>query len=171
MTDLQRKVGVGCTQLARDIGSLFADKGRAKRLRNVPIPPNPICVLPILVVQDLMLRTPFINYFLNQHFQDERQRYPTPERIQVMPLNVAQITDLEDLVERAEAFDLDVLNVLRERCLKSGDMLWELPDVVSSIRDPDRNLASPRFKEVVDKSNDEMCSILFRGYSLPGVRS
>jgi hypothetical protein len=168
MTDLQRKVGVGCMQLARDIGSLFPDKGTSKRLRNVAIPANPVCVLPILVVQDLMLRTPFINYFLNQRFQEERRKFKTTERIEVLSLNVVQITDLEDLVEMAEAFDLDVLSVLHQRCNRSRDMLQELPDVVRSIPDPDRNRAAPRFEELAEKSNDEMCAILFRDFKASG---
>jgi hypothetical protein len=164
MTDLQRKVGLGCMQLARDIGSLFPDNGPTKRLLNVPIPANPVSVLPILVVQDLMLRTPFINYFLNQRFQEERSKFKTKARIDVLPLNVVQITDLEDLVEMAEAFDLDVLSTLHQRCIKSKDMLLELRDVVRSIPDPDKNRHAPRFEEIAEKSNNEMCAILFRDF-------
>jgi hypothetical protein len=164
MTDLQRKAGVGCMQLAKGIGSLFPHNGSPKRLLNVPIPANPVSVLPILVVQDLMLRSPFINYFLNQRFQEERAKFKTKSRIDVLPLNVVQITDLEDLVEMSEAFGLDVLSTLHQRCIRSNDMLLELRDVVRSIPDPDRNRHAPRFEEIAEKSNNEMCAILFRDF-------
>jgi hypothetical protein len=162
-TDLQNKIGVGCTQLARDIGALFPEVGTPGKLRNVSVSPNTLFVLPVLVVQDPMVRTPFINYFLNQRFQSERVRFPSKANVQILPLNVAQITDLEDLVEMAEAFDLDVLSVLHRRCNTNNDMLWELSDVVRSIPD-NRNLLSPRFQEVLEKGSDEMCSILFKGF-------
>ena len=108
-----------------------------------------------------MLRTPFVNYFLNQQFQVERNKFPSKKCIDVLPLNVVQITDLENLVEMAEAFDLDVMNVLHRRCQESKDLLKEVPDVVSEV-DSKRELTSKRFNEIFQKSNDEMCAVLFR---------
>jgi hypothetical protein len=78
-----------------------------------------------------------------------------------LPLNVVQITDLENLVEMAEAFDLDAMNVLHRRCQESKDLLKEVPDVVSEV-DSKRELTSKRFNEIFQKSNDEMCAVLFR---------
>jgi hypothetical protein len=115
MTELQNKIGKGCKQLARDIGLLFPETGAERKLQSVQVPSNTLYVLPVLVVQDLMLRSPFINYFLNQRFQSERIPFPTRTGIAVLPLNVVQITDLEDLVEMAEAFDFDVLSFLQRR--------------------------------------------------------
>ena len=165
MTDLQNKIGVGCIQLARDIAALFPETGTPRRLHNVPVPPNPLYVLPVLVVQDLMLRTPFINYFMNQRFQTERAQFPVGSSTVVLPLNVVQITDLEDLVEMAEAFDFDVLGFLHQRCNTNKEMLWELSDAIRSIPDPNRNLPSPRLEDIVNKFNDEMCSILFKDFA------
>jgi hypothetical protein len=130
---------------------------------------NTLFVLPVLVVQDLILRTPFVNYFLNQHFQSERARFPVKNRVEVLPLNVVQITSLENLVEMAEAFDLDVLNVLHRRCNTDKEMLWELPDVINSIPDQ-KNRLSARLQAIFEKSSDDMCSILFKGFdaSKPG---
>jgi hypothetical protein len=169
MNDLQSKIGVGCLQLARDIGALFPEAGAAKKLCNVPVASNTLFVLPVLVVQDLILRTPFVNYFLNQHFQSERARFPVKNRVEVLPLNVVQITSLENLVEMAEAFDLDVLNVLHRRCNTDKEMLWELPDVINSIPDQ-KNRLSARLQAIFEKSSDDMCSILFKGFdaSKPG---
>jgi hypothetical protein len=165
MNDLQTKIGVGCTQLARDIGALFPEGGGVKKLRNVPIPSNTLYVLPVLVVQDLMLRTPFINYFLNQRFQSEQTEFPVRKGIEVLPLNVVQITHLEVLVEMVEAFDIDVLNVLHQRCNANNEMLWELSDVISSIPDAKNDRLSERFQDVFKKSSDEMCLILFKDFN------
>jgi hypothetical protein len=162
--DLQSKIGVGCMQLARDIGAAFPANGKSKGLHNVPIPSNTLFVLPVLVVQDLMLRCPFINYFMNQLFQSERTRFPTRASVQVLPLNLVQITDLEDLVEMAEAFDLDVFNFFHRRCNENREMLLELPDAMRSIYDPDRNRPSPRREDIIHQFNDEMCSILFKDF-------
>jgi hypothetical protein len=164
MNDLQKKIGVGCTQLARDIGALFPDSGFSNKLRHVPIPSNTLYVLPVLVVQDLMLRTPFVNYFLNQRFQTERTQFPVRQGIEVLPLNVVQITDLETLVQMAEALDLDVLNLLHQRCNTNDEMLLELFDFMSSIPEADKDCESARFQDVFEKSNDEMCSILFKDF-------
>ena len=165
MADLQGKIGVGCRQLARDIGALFPAFGTGKRLAEVPIPTKTALVLPVLVLQDPMLRTPFINYFLNQRFEEERGQFPTTKKVRVLPLNVVQVTDLENLVEMAEAFNLDVFQLLRRRCELSPDMLLELSDLLASIPDKQLNRLSPRFKETYKKSEAEMCSILFRDYS------
>ena len=76
---------------------------------------------------------------------------------------MVQITSLENLVEMAEAFDLDVLNVLHRRCNTNKEMLWELSDVINSIPDQKDRL-SARLQDIFEKSNDEMCSILFKGF-------
>jgi hypothetical protein len=161
MNILDYRIGEGCTQLARDIAALYPATGNIRKLRGVPVPSNALYILPILVVQDPMLRTPFVNYFLNQQFQVERNKFPSKKCIDVLPLNVVQITDLENLVEMAEAFDLDVMNVLHRRCQESKDLLKEVPDVVSEV-DSKRELTSKRFNEIFQKSNDEMCAVLFR---------
>jgi hypothetical protein len=160
-SDLQKKVGEGCEQLARNIGILLPQSGMGQSLTGVPIPRNTLNILPVLVVQDPMLRTPFINYFLNQRFQAERGRFPTGGRAKVLPLNVVHITDLETLVEMAEAFDLDVIQLLHRRCQQNGEMLAELSSVIEAIPDKKPHRTSPRFSDIYAKSDAEMCSILF----------
>jgi len=164
MTDLQRKIGAGCTQLARNIGALFPETGSARMLHDIPALSNTLYVLPVLIVQDLMLRTLFINYFLNQRFQSESVQFPVRNGVTVLPLNVVQITDLENLVELAEAVDLDVLSFLHRRCNTNKEMLWELSDAMSSIPETKREGESARLQDVFRKSNDEMCSIFFKDF-------
>jgi len=162
MDALQTRIGAGCRQLARDIAAWFPENGEGRKLLDVTVPSNTLFVLPVLVVQDLMLRTPFINYFLNQRFQSERTSFPVKHGIEVLPLSVVQITQLENLIEMAEAFDLDVMNFLHRRCQLDREMLGELQDFISAIPEAKQGRCSPRFQEIFEKSNDEMCAILFR---------
>jgi hypothetical protein len=163
MDTLEARIGVGCRQLARDIGALFPEKEAGKKLRNVTIPPNTLWVLPVLVVQDLMLRTRFVNYFLNQRFQSERTLYPVRRDIEVLPLAVVQITDLEDLVEMAEAFDLDVMHFFHWRTQMDSGMLGNLQeDFINQIPEHRQSGESKRFQEIFNKSLNEMYAIFFK---------
>jgi hypothetical protein len=160
--DLQTKIGKGCKQLARDIGSLFPESGEGKRLRGVPISLDTAYVLPILVVQDLMLRGPFINYFLNQRFASELSRFKIQRQIEVLPLTVIQITDLEDLVEMSESGDFDMFSFLHRRCNEDREVLSMIPEFVESKIPDVKRCESRRFQELFERSSNEMCSSLFR---------
>lgn len=163
LSDLDKKIAQGCVQLARGIANLFPEEGQGKALRGVPIPSNTRYVLPLLVVQDLILRTPFINYFLNQRFQAERARFPSSTQLEVLPLNVVQITQLESLVEMAEVFDLDVAAKLHRRCQSDPMMEEELQDFISALPEAKNMRCSRRFDETMKESEDEMNAIFFGG--------
>ncbi len=160
--DLQSKIGVGCQQLARDVSGLFPAHGPAKRLQNVAIPTNALWVLPILVVQDVMLRTFGVNYFLNQRFQSERLKFQTREGVAVLPLTVAHITQVESLVEMAEAFDLDVIHFLHRRCQVDNEMLGDLQDFISALPQAREARCSERFEKIFQMSSNEMSAIFFK---------
>ena len=160
--DLQAKIGKGCKQLARDVASLFPEQGENKRLKDVPIPLDTAYVLPILVVQDLMLRGPFINYFLNQRFASELSLFKIHRQAEILPLTVMQITDLEDMVEMSESGSFDIVSFLHRRCTEDREVLSMIPEFIES-RIPDVNRCeSRRFQELFEKSSNEMCSSLFR---------
>ncbi len=161
MSALKDRIGDGCHQLARDIGALFPETGTPRELKGAAVPSNTLFVLPVLVVQDLMLRSPFINYFLNQHFQSERAQFPTKKGPEILPLIVIQITELEDLVERAEASDFDVLHFFHRRCQLDREMLGDTTNFGSLIPATIRDRPT-RFQEVFNKSSDDMCAILFK---------
>jgi hypothetical protein len=131
MTDLGLKISGGCLQLARDIGALFPVQGVGRLLRGIPVPGDAFCVLPVLVVQDPILKAPFVNYFLNERFQLEREKFPTNPNVKVLPLNVIQVTQLESLVEMAETFDLDVISTLHRRCNVDPVMGVDLQDFIA----------------------------------------
>jgi hypothetical protein len=162
MTTLMSRIGDGCHQLARDIGALFPVNQPAKKLRNVTIPSNTLYVLPVLVVQDLMLRSPFINYFLNQRFQSERAAYAVRSDVEVLPLTVIQITNLENMVEMAEALNFDMMHFLHSRCQIDSEMLGELEDFLRKTPEAREDRCSKRFQEIFDRSHDEMSTVLFK---------
>jgi hypothetical protein len=162
MDTLESRIGTACHQLARDIGALFPEAGPGQRLRDVTIPPDTLRVLPVLVVQDLMLRAPFINYFLNQRFQSERLLYPVRRGLEVLPLNVVQITDLETLVEMAEALDLDVIHFFHRRTQMDREMLSDVQYFINQLPEYRTNGESKRFQEIFDKSLKEISAMFFK---------
>jgi hypothetical protein len=162
MTELDSRLGSGCKQLARDVSQLLPEKGIQKQLRGVPIPSRVEWVMPILVVQDLILRAPFINYFLNQRFQSERKQFPVNNRVDVLPLNVIHISTLEDLVERAETLDWDVISLLHRRCRNDASMTKELLTFISELPGAKTPCCSTRFQQLFEKSKDEINAVLFK---------
>ncbi len=163
MTELDSRLGVGCKQLVRDISQLLPYTGKGKNLSGVPIPSRVEWVMPILVVQDLILRTPFINYFLNQRFQAERKRFPVNNKVEILPLNVIHISTLEDLVERAETLNWDVMSILHRRCRNDGVMAKELQSFISELPEAKQPCCSERFRQLFERSQDEVHSVLFKG--------
>jgi hypothetical protein len=164
MNDLDTKFGVGCKQLARDIAALFPEKKAKGKLSGVPIPSNAEWVMPVIVGQDLMLETPFVNYFLNQHFQSVLAQFTVNSRVQVLPLSLIQITNLESLVEMADALHFDVIAALHRRCRKDPLMETELWDFLSGLPEAELSCRSERFQTVFEKCTDEMCTFLFKDY-------
>lgn len=107
------------------------------------------------------MKTPFVNYFLNKRFQLERERFRTNSRVKVLPLNVIQITQLESLIEMAETFGLDVISTLHRRNMDEV-MGVDFQDFISqAIPKSKRMRCSKRFEEMMQKSYEEMCRILF----------
>lgn len=69
-SDLDLKIGEGCQQLASKIELLFnGDPSKRKALRDIPLD-HITRVVPVLVVQDHILRGLFINWRLNQTFNE-----------------------------------------------------------------------------------------------------
>jgi hypothetical protein len=162
MDTLESRIGTACHQLARDIAALFPEAGPGERLQDVTIPPDTSRVLPVLVVQDLMLRAPFINYFLNQRFQSERLLYPVKRGLEVLPLSVVQITDLEILVEMAEALDLDVIDFFHRRTQMDREMLSDVQYFINQLPEYRTHGESERFQEILDNSQKEISSLFFK---------
>jgi hypothetical protein len=115
-----------------------------------------------------MLRLPFVNYFLNQEFQIARSLSPVREGIEVLPLNVLQITSLEGLIEMADVLGLDIVSVLFRRSRADPTMMLFLNDFLErlpEIRQPHR---SARFDEIFEKAEQEMSMLLTGKEPAPG---
>ena len=74
-SDMSKKFQVGCRQLASGIHSVWGDDPRIrKRLQGIPVD-HITAIVPVLVLQDHILRAPLLNWYLNQIFQEELQKY------------------------------------------------------------------------------------------------
>jgi hypothetical protein len=166
--DLKLKFGKGGNQLSRDIGQSFPPGKEGRQLLDVAVPPKVEFVLPILVVQDAMLRLPFVHYFLNQEFQNARSLSPVRNGIEVLPLKVIQITSLEGLVEMADVLGLDIVSTLFRRSRTDPTMLLFLNDFLETIPEMQQPHRSARFDKIFEKAEHEM-SMLLTGRE-PGVR-
>jgi len=164
--DLEKKFGGGCKQLARDIAALFPPNKNKNNLVGVPIPSNAEWVMPVIVVQDLMLETPLVNYFLNQRFQQERKLFPANNQLEVLPLTVIPITRLEDLMEMAEGSGLDVISFLHQRCRQDPSMQHELLGFIQKLPQARDVTPSKKFQDAFDACFDEMMAFLFKDSAL-----
>lgn len=159
--ELEKKMGKGCKQLAKGISKLFPSSGERAGLHGVPIPRLVEWVLPILVVQDLALRTPMINKSLNDLFQSEQKNFASDSRIKVLPLNVVQVTDLESLVQIADSSNLSVLGLLLKRALQNPSMSKELNSIIAELPESQRSPSSARFNQLFQNCLDDLTSSLF----------
>jgi hypothetical protein len=158
--DLDRKFGGGCKQLARDAATLFPVNQPNNKLVGVPLPAKTEWVMPVIIVQDLMLETPLVNYFLNQRFQQHRKQFLTNPKIEILPLTVIPITRLEDLSEMAEGAALDVISFLHQRCRQDPSMQDELLDFIQRLPQSKKAIHCKKFQDAFDKCFDEMLSFL-----------
>src|SRR5258708_16216303 len=108
--ELERKIGEGCRQLASKIDSLFnGSTTRRRLLKNSPPIDHVRKIIPLLVVQDQTLRGPFVNWWLNGYFQGLIKGFKLKEGLEILPLNVASVEDLETMVESAEVGQFDFI--------------------------------------------------------------
>ncbi len=102
LPELDRKVVAGCRQLASKIGALFnKNRSRRRQLRGIPTW-HVRRVLPLLIVQDHALGGLLVNCWLNRRFMESVKLQPIAADVEVLPLNLVNIEDLETLVESYE---------------------------------------------------------------------
>jgi hypothetical protein len=158
--ELERKVVAGCQQLASKIGMLFnKNRPKRKKLRDVPIQ-HVRRVLPLLIVQDHALRGFMVNWWLNRRFRDLIKLQPIAADVEVLPLNVVNIQELETLVESYEGSQLDFLYVLHNRAIRNPDMISDLGHFLAGV-DAYRFPQSDRATKIHDQFQAAMISYLF----------
>jgi hypothetical protein len=159
--ELEKKIGEGCRQMASKIDSLFNKLSKRKRLlEGVPIADYQRKIVPVLVVQDQTLRGPLINWWLNRYFQSLIRGFDLAEEIEVMPLNVVSIEDLETMIESAELETFDFFYSLRYRAFRDPEMLSQFHNFMLGVRGYGEH-GSKRFNEYLDRVKQRMFSYMF----------
>jgi hypothetical protein len=160
LPELDRKVVAGCKQLASKIGQLFnREPARRKQLRDIPTQ-HIRRVLPLLIVQDHSLGGLMVNTWINRRFKELLDLQPIAKDVEVLPLNLINIEDLETLVESYEGSELDFLRVLESKAVKDPNMTSELQYFLSGV-DGYRFPQSKRATEIHDQFQQAMISSLF----------
>lgn len=160
--DLERKIGAGCRQLAVKIQSLFNRKNlERKTLRDIPLD-HVTRVVPLLIVQDSILRGPLINWSLNRKFNELLDRNQLRPDVVVEPLNVIGVHELEAMVESSEVGAFDIFRALQLRCFADPEMVSDIHNFLLTLPEYG-NRVSPRIDRVLTSLFDEMEKYLFGG--------
>jgi hypothetical protein len=159
-SDLDLKIGNGCRQLAQKIEALFGANSRVRRkLRQIPLD-HVTRVLPVLVVQDQILRGPLVNWWLNRAFDRALDRTRLRSGVTVDSLNLVNVGELETMTESSEGGNFDLLHGLQLRCFRDPEMLVDLHSFLMTI--PSYGIGkSDRIEKILDQQSTEMNAQLF----------
>jgi len=158
--EMEEKFVPGCRQLARKTKALFtADSVERKHLSSVTLD-SIRAVVPVLAVQDQILRAPGLNWYLNMKFQGEMRGFQARPDIVVRPLTVVNVNELETMVNSAEAVGFDFIYALHHRTIRDEEVLSNLQEWLMQFPDYGRS-QSPRTKRIYDESHDPLFSYLF----------
>ncbi|MCI0627490.1 MAG: hypothetical protein L0387_38565 [Acidobacteria bacterium] len=161
MDELEKKfVTEGCCQLVSTLTKLFGISNNPRHLRDIPVD-HVERVAPILIVQDHILRGPFVNWWLNKRFQDHLDSSPVKRQLQVLPLTVVNVHELESMVQSAEASSFDIPYALHHRAVRDPQMLSILKDSLMQLPGFGSKEESERWKAIRTAIQDEMFSYLF----------
>lgn len=131
--DLDLKIGEGCRQLARKIQAIFDNASpNRKRLRAIPTD-HVTKVVPVVVVQDPILRGPLVNWTLNRTFNHALDRTKLRSGVSVEPLNVVSTHEMETMAESADAGAFDIFHGLQLRCSADPEMKLGLHNFLLNV--------------------------------------
>lgn len=116
--------------------------------------------MPLLVVQDHALGGLFINWWVNLRFRQILEAQAIAAEVQVLPLNLVNIEDLETLVESHEGSRLDFLYVLHNRAIRDPHLQAELQYFLAGTKEY-RFPQSERADRIHKQFEAEMVSYLF----------
>jgi hypothetical protein len=162
LADLDKKFGVGCEQLAEKIGAAFADDDQYRRELEDLDCSGVRAVVPVLVLQDHILRVPFVNWYLNKRFQESMGQQKIRSGVVVRPLTVLMIHDLESIIHSVESEDFDFVYALQHRTVRDSEVLSNLLEWLSQYPDFGRK-PSPRIAQIFERANEKITSFLFPG--------
>jgi hypothetical protein len=123
-------------------------------------------VLPVLVVQDHGLRGLFLNWWLNKEFIRMMRSHTLRTEIEVLPLNVVNIQELETLVDSVESASFDFIYALHHKAVRDPEMVDDLQNFLLGF--PGYGVRrSKRSLSVLKEIKKEMFSYLFPGQVAP----
>ena len=158
--ELERKVVPGCDQLASKIGGLFnSDSSKRKKVPAIPVQ-HVRRVLPVLIVQDHALRGLSINWWLNRRFAELMSARPLRGGVEVLPLNVVNIEDLETLVESSDGGVFDFIYSLHNKAVRDPEMKQQLHNYLLGAPGYG-SLDGARWKDVDQQIRSAMFSYTF----------
>lgn len=160
LADIDKKFAIGCDQLAQKIGSLFADSNDTQKELEGVSTARVRVILPILVLQDHILRVPLLNWYLNSRFQAEMKSHTIRSGVSVRPLTVICIQDLESAVHTIEGDGFDFIYAIHNRVITDPNMLLILGDFLRCFANYGRS-PSPRIKKVLEAVQNDWSRYLF----------
>jgi hypothetical protein len=160
IADLDKKFAVGCRQLADKIAAAFAEEESNQRELAHMDTATVRAVLPVLVLQDHILRVPFLNWYLNVKFQKFMLSKKIRPGIVVRPLTVIVIDELESIVHSAESEQFDFMYALQNRTLRDPDVLSNLIEWLSQFKEFGRK-PSARMARILEEVSETVSSYLF----------
>jgi len=159
--DVDRKFGAGCHQLASKLNLLFAqEESQRRKITDAPPLTHVRAVVPVLVLQDNILRGPFLNWYLNRQFQNELTCLSLRPDIVVRPLSVVNVFELETMVNSSEASGFDFIYGLHHRAVRDRDMLSELQEFMMQFPTYGRK-QSARWMRVYEELQRSLFGYLF----------
>jgi hypothetical protein len=158
--DLDKKMTVGCRQLAEKIGLAFAEQIEDRRELEDLDCKSIRAVVPVLILQDHILRVPFVNWYLNVQFQKFIAEEHIRPGVVIRPLTVLMVHELESIVHSAESEQFDFVYALHNRTLRDPDVLSNLSEWLSQYQEFGRN-PSPRLAKILEQVSETISSFLF----------
>lgn len=160
--DLESKFVKGCGQLARNIQKLFNRRpGRKKTLQDYSLD-HVTRVVPLLVVQDPILGGPLINWWLNQRFHQLLDKTALRPGIEVDPLTVVGIREMETMAESAEAGTFELFHGVQSRCHADPEMRSNLHNFLLEMPGYGEG-KSDRIQSALNEQLGEVTRYLFAG--------
>ena len=161
--ELDGKFADGCDQLADHLGAVFCDNSDTrKRIAGFTSDQTESVrsIVPVLVLQDHIFRVPFLNWYLNKRFERSVGKYTLRPGLNICPLTVVPIQELESMVYAAEGNDFDFIHALKNRTVIDKKVLSDLLDWLLSC-DGFKGGTSSRVERALAELNVKILEYVF----------
>jgi hypothetical protein len=125
-------------------------------------------IVPVLVVQDPILRSPLVNWLLNRKFNQFLDKDQLRHGVSVDSLNVVNIHELETMAESSEGGTFDLFHALQLRCFRDPEMVSDLQNFLLEVPGYGQG-KSERIDAIVDEQWKEIENYVFGSRSEGGA--